>query len=254
MTGFLTQLAARGLGQVDVARPRPVSRFEPSGPSSASPLAPPTTSDTDGIDMAAEETRPAPPSNRQRSPRGAALAFTDEPSDGEAPRSTSRRATAAAPTATGQVSVAPTVTPSTPPAPTVSVMVRESGARHVGDEPPGLPAIRPLTEATPSATASSAPGVAPLSPVPTPPASHTRAERIVVQPEVRPLAERPTPPSSALSLPPTSSGPTVHVTIGRLEVRATPPPPPARTTRPTEPSPPVKLDDYLRRRGGRGTP
>jgi hypothetical protein len=47
----------------------------------------------------------------------------------------------------------------------------------------------------------------------------------------------------------TSSAPTIHVTIGRIEVRATPPPVSVQPkSRPA--SPLMSLDDYLRQRGG----
>ena len=47
--------------------------------------------------------------------------------------------------------------------------------------------------------------------------------------------------------PPTRPTPTIHVTIGRIEVRATPPP--AQHAKKPNSAPPVMtLDDYLRQR------
>jgi hypothetical protein len=43
--------------------------------------------------------------------------------------------------------------------------------------------------------------------------------------------------------------PTIHVTIGRIEVRATPAPSSALPSRP-KPAPTMSLDDYLRQRNG----
>jgi hypothetical protein len=57
------------------------------------------------------------------------------------------------------------------------------------------------------------------------------------------------PPAVAAPPPPE---PTIHVTIGRVEVRATPP---AAADAPAPAAPAVVgLDDYLRRRGGGGRP
>jgi len=54
-----------------------------------------------------------------------------------------------------------------------------------------------------------------------------------------------------LASSPETQSPTVHVNIGRIEVRAvTPPPAPPR--RQVEPSAKLSLDDYLRQRGGKG--
>jgi hypothetical protein len=65
-----------------------------------------------------------------------------------------------------------------------------------------------------------------------------------IVPEARlalPTAERATRPSS-------SESPAIQVTIGRVEVRATVAPAPARTLAPSKQ--PLSLDDYLRQRGG----
>ena len=56
-------------------------------------------------------------------------------------------------------------------------------------------------------------------------------------------------PSEAIASPqPASSLPTIHVTIGRIEVRATPPA--ATQPKPRSVSPVMNLDEYLRQRGG----
>jgi hypothetical protein len=51
--------------------------------------------------------------------------------------------------------------------------------------------------------------------------------------------------------PAPQQAPTVHVTIGRIEVRAiTPLSPPAPSAAPAQPGPQLSLDDYLKQRSG----
>src|SRR5262249_44725584 len=64
-------------------------------------------------------------------------------------------------------------------------------------------------------------------------ASHSRSEA---------SARRAQPVNAALRDPARA----IHVTMGRIEVRATPPPAPSRPTRPAPPR--LSLDDYLRGR------
>lgn len=115
--------------------------------------------------------------------------------------------------------------------------------------PPTSPAADPGTAPTPLPTVADAARRSPAEEVPpvrTVPAEGDDADALF-SPEV------PEPRSAAGSLPlPTPAAPetTIHVSIGRIEVRATPPvalPPPAAK------APAVMgLDDYLRRRGGGG--
>jgi len=67
-----------------------------------------------------------------------------------------------------------------------------------------------------------------------------------VQTRVAPRV-RAEPPRRASETPPE---PTIHVTVGRVEVRARSAPPPAPKER--ERSPVMSLDEYLRTRGKRG--
>jgi hypothetical protein len=71
----------------------------------------------------------------------------------------------------------------------------------------------------------------------------------VVQPRVTPRFENPRPAAAATR----SKGaePVIHVTIGRIEVRATPQPTDARKERAAAP-PVMSLDQYLRSRAKRG--
>jgi hypothetical protein len=82
----------------------------------------------------------------------------------------------------------------------------------------------------------------PLSPLP------DRA-RIVVQPQV--ATRRPSPDSSRAAVAAASANepPAIHVTIGRVEVRAITAPAPPRSPAPPA-APKISLDDYLKRRNG----
>lgn len=255
MTGFLTQLVARGLGLADVARPRPVSRFEPLGSADASLPSPALPEASAGIETADEAVTPAmtrPTPRRTQRPQPALSPFDDDAAD--EPLRPAPPTPRAHPATSAPATPAPRVTPPTLPAPRLAVEIRGDESSRANAAPPVPLSVRPTPEPASLPTVPDAPSVV-APPAPMPPTPRPLVERVLVQPEIRPLAERPTPPSGAASLPPPApSGPTVHVTIGRLEVRALPPPTPGRSPRPAEPSPPVKLDDYLRQRGGRGTP
>jgi hypothetical protein len=89
---------------------------------------------------------------------------------------------------------------------------------------------------------------------------HTRASAAISQPPrlpdahhaatspVAPIAGRVPAAATTPSSNPTAAAPTIHVTIGRVEVRAVPAPPPARSAGPTAPR--LSLDAYLRARAG----
>lgn len=257
MTGFLTQLFARGLGQANVARPRPVSRFEPLGPGDALPLAPAFPQADEGLE-AADETvtraapRPAPRRARSASPTPR---LVDEPTADEPGHAAFHPTPPAPPDAPRWDAPSPTVTPSAAPVPRVTAVVRDSSVSHANEAAvTPLPTLAPERAEAPTPTTTTAPLAASYA-APMPPSASAPSERVLVQPEIRPLVERSAPLSPAPpTLTPAPSGPTVHVTIGRLEVRATQPPPPSTAARRAEPQPPVKLDEYLRQRGGRGTP
>jgi hypothetical protein len=73
-----------------------------------------------------------------------------------------------------------------------------------------------------------------------------RSERFAAS--IRPLT--PAAPEFSPSLPP-AVAPTIHVTIGRVEVRATPPPPAASRAQTKGPSV-MSLEEYLGRRAAGG--
>ena len=111
----------------------------------------------------------------------------------------------------------------------VQTVVRED----IGHEPAVAPPELPPHEIAP--------------PLPAPPAVTTTT--VVVQPAIQPA-----PPVERLVAPapgPAPEPPTVHVTIGRIEVRAIPPTAPAAAQ--PRPGPPVmSLEEYLGRRLGGG--
>jgi hypothetical protein len=82
---------------------------------------------------------------------------------------------------------------------------------------------------------------APLHPSPGPP--------VVARPEVRSAPRREQPALSNLPAP----APTIQVTIGRIEVRATPPAAPSAKARKSQPAP-LSLAEYLRQRTNGGKP
>ncbi|MGI8587623.1 MAG: hypothetical protein ACR2M0_08060 [Chloroflexia bacterium] len=79
------------------------------------------------------------------------------------------------------------------------------------------------------------------------PHSALRTQSVVAQPQVRAY----TPPAAEADRGQAQGQvePTIHVTIGRIEVRATPQPSGARPRQPT-PAPALSLEDYLSGRGG----
>ena len=84
---------------------------------------------------------------------------------------------------------------------------------------------------------------APIGVQPTPP----HAQSVASTPSIIQPARRATP--ATIAPQPAASTPTIHVTIGRIEVRATPPPS-RQTQSKSAPVPTISLDDYLRGRSG----
>lgn len=99
-------------------------------------------------------------------------------------------------------------------------------------------------------SASSAPNLPPPNELPMPtlmPVRHYPTE--IVKPQITPLIQ-PLQTPAVVSQEASQPTPTIQVTIGRIEVRATPAPVPTSTQ--AQPKPPVmSLEEYLHRRGGR---
>lgn len=101
----------------------------------------------------------------------------------------------------------------------------------------------------------------PIQPLPPVTAAPTAAPEPAMKPATSPAAIRPeqikpfTPANGQaanhqpLVTPPPEPAPTVQITIGRIEVRATPPPP-ARAEKKQPQTPVLSLDEYLRQRNG----
>jgi hypothetical protein len=111
------------------------------------------------------------------------------------------------------------------------------------DRPIPKPVVRHVIETVhrqPAITPSQPP-VAPHDGRRVPEPLHESPPKTILQPAI--TVSRLAPPVE----PPQPTPPTIHVTIGRIEVRATPPPPSPRQ----RPAPAVmSLDDYLKRREG----
>jgi hypothetical protein len=235
--GFLHRLAARHLGQAPLIRPRPRARFEMVGLPEES-LA----------EITVYQNRPTPQRSVER-PRPLSPEFSAPP----APFSESYQASPV----TGPTLVAPPPAVSQQADPAVLAPKAPSAAdrdhevvrpRPAAPEPAVImtelklvdrPQLEPIasfapTGPPPSATAQpiarlTAPPRLAATPAPvTPPGS---------QVTVQPAEARPAPGESAQPA-------TVHVTIGRVEIRATPATPNGRST--TRKRPPARsLDDYL---------
>ncbi|MBI2203112.1 MAG: hypothetical protein HYU41_04570 [Candidatus Rokubacteria bacterium] len=221
MSDYLGRLAARTLGVADVVAPRPASRFERSPSESPAPSAAETSvaGEVDGG-------------------RGETATTTDI-----ARRATPHRSPAAPPaTATASIdaeSQAPAVAGRAESAVTVVAGPQASGSapRAARTRDAGL-AI------TPTLPAAATPRDAATSRAIEPAASPRGAS-------ARPLVPASTPRSDRDEWPRSPSGPVVHVSIGRLEVRAVRPAPSPPRPAPRAPEPALSLDDYLRQRSER---
>jgi hypothetical protein len=165
--------------------------------------------------------------------------------------------------------------PTLPPAEPAPMQPRAPGPVHRDAEEPPAPARRAAREATPGELPPRrlAPTVPPPVIVRLPaatvvaapvPAEARRAAPLREQPDARPVATglrpsvqplpavRPVTPArrEPPPLPPAApQAPAIHVSIGRIEVRASAPPGPR--ARPGSPPPAERLEDYLRARKDR---
>ena len=176
---------------------------------------------------AAPKTSPsAPRSSRRLAVEPAALS----PEPPRAPAAPPIRLTTAPREPTGAHRPA-SAAPALEPAPRASWQAPREPSRTI-ERPSPLAGVRPLLEA-PASLSAGQPAIEPLP-----------APLAMLQPRV----EIAVPFSPALR--PDEPAPVIQVTIGRVEVRATPPPSPASARRPPAPAVPT-LDEYLRRRNRR---
>lgn len=263
MGDFLGQLLARSFDQTEVIRPRRTGLFEPSQPARDLPWP-----DEEPTDSAAPAPLPAaPPSGRlalepQHMPRSAPpeaaapLRLRPRPETpasqpASAPHS-KQPSVVNEPPATAAAALRPPPVQPQPTSPPPREQVRDaSRAPTVVEQTLLQPVVERITEtsrqaATPPRTAT------PTSPPEMPdaraaadvlrPAPQVEASGVVQSPVVRAGRQAATPTPAA--------SPTIHVTIGRVEVRASSPAEPARRTRPQPPV--MSLDEYLEQRGSGG--
>ena len=239
---FLSSLAAQALGTTSAVRPRVASRFEPRPVGSDLRRGWPEPAE---IELDAQ-TSPIPPARDARRPDLATIS----PMAGQVTTwdiEAERRAPTGAP-----IVALPRPSPAAAP---------DHLERAGGTESLSVPAGRDPTPAPPTPAADApgqsrpagreavhppaAGGPARRSTAVVPEVSSTRPRVVPVQTR---RAARETPPPQA----PADAGPTIQVTIGRVEVRATTSPAAQPTGRPA--SPIMTLEEYLRRKTERGNP
>jgi hypothetical protein len=117
----------------------------------------------------------------------------------------------------------------------------------------GTPAVsRDAASIEPAPTTSRPARAVPDSPSPASPSPVSPRSSFVARPQVAPHFP-PAAPAAPLATAPPPAAPTIRVTIGRVEVRAAPAPPPAARRR-KAPLPATSLDEYLDRSAGRSGP
>lgn len=278
MTDFLSHLAARAINAAPVVQPRPLTVFEPwptDGALGARRLPDIMSDDASTVEMALDGTRPtreaAPAESNPATPIMAAPTM-EETSRAVSPstrsdfaaRSAVPRDPASSPTiapiaerATSSTMAAPQFAPPPiidhpdeprrPAAPTSPAERLIVERERIGREPE-KPPISVLTPQTDLVEKSAAPVTSPsiVQPV---------VERVIdrradsVSPDRSRDTRSPSPPAPPNEAPPEPPAPPViHVTIGRVEVRATPTT--AAPRRAAHSTPTLSLEDYLRSRNG----
>jgi hypothetical protein len=274
MSDYLGNLAAKALHQTESVQPRLASHFEPlPGTSGAMP------GEVFGLEAAredpfAEETIATPTGTIRRSSHRAQVAFS--PDDGQ---QMTRDTGAAVSRQTPQTVVQP-------PSPAGAAQANEQETEPVRRAP--SPAFEPpqalsatMPDAPPEMTPSVARGAwhpSRMEPSAQPTPNHDRQVHVdepavtrqgaaprpittssptpptpapaVAQPQITSYREAPEPVSIEHAVA-ADAGPTIRVSIGRVEVRAImPPPPSAPRTKPARRGPTLSLDGYLQRRNG----
>jgi hypothetical protein len=266
MSDFLTNLAIRGAGAAETIQPRLPALFEPprtTGRSFATRAA-----DSPEAEQTYEEVSRRPrngePAPAQSPMRGVPREIPRVDSQPEERPMASMRAVAIpqlsplpvvrpVPDAAATESQPQTLPQPSAPAPRPLVLPAADGRapqilERVEPQPtPLLPRMerKPIdgtkAKPEPAAPRAESPRLAP-SPAP-------RAVGPVVQPRVAPRVEKPKPAPGPVG--PKEAGSVVHVSIGRIEVRATPQPAGERRERAVA-STATSLDQYLRSRAKRG--
>lgn len=274
MTDYLTDLAVGLSESAGVLRPRQASRFEPASsedqiPTSRQPLE--QAEDTDSSRTQGDSGEPPPRAAKPAMSRGDPGAFAEPPGQPNTAASIATHRLVAERTFTDVPSPVDRREPSRE-SPHVALgaetpfAVRDTSLRRPAEprteiEPEGalIPAPSPLpTERTrPGELRPSGPiersaielpvdAATAKRPATDPPAE--AASSIFSPPPLSPRLPREQPSQSEHRAAPPE--PTIHVTIGRVEVRATSEAEP-RARRKEEASPVMTLDEYLRKRGSR---
>ena len=265
MSDFITNLAARSAGAAESIQPRVPGLFEPPAVGSHLPAAPQfaTTEQerADQPDLRSEVRPPVIPQPVAGTPADRRVA-ADHPRTpaGEltlspAPPTTSQ---SPAPEALTQALKSAAPRPAElPPAPVLSPQPLVRQPLETPSAGPALQRISPSKQREPETVRKepSADKEQPAQPavsrkeLPSPAAAQpVRPASTIVEPRVTPRTEspRPAPPPS----PARSPEPVIQVTIGRIDVRATPETSPARKAHAAAPV--TGLDEYLRSRAKRG--
>lgn len=224
-----------------------------SRPEAAEPRAVPSS----GVDQVQPRVRTMPPATEEAAPEPAPPVSAAPPAI-EARRRSSAAPEPAAPSRPGAIS--PAATDEAPPArrsfePTVShrpqlATAPSAPAVEVSPAPPVIPhqaEVRrdPVTQ-TPGPRTDQPAEVEPAPSADTQPPAVPPTREIPVEPTpIRPMADGP-----ARQRREAQPAPTIRVTIGRIEVRATTPPTPKPPPRPARREPTVSLDQYLEQRNG----
>jgi len=266
MSDFLTNLAVRSVGAAGAIQPRLPALFEPPRPTGRSLPAP-------VIDSPAEQTQDEvsqPPRNSDPASEWAPVRRTPReiPRPGEQPEEAQVTSRPIVPVP--QLSPTPVVRPAPetksvgpqppvprPPAqplwqpPAVPAAARPVPEIRERMEPAPAPQLPRPERKSPSVETVEARPLAPRAALPpsAPPEAPRAAVRPLVKPRVTPRFE--SPRTAAAAPRAKAAEPVIHVTIGRIEVRATPPPAETRKERAAA-APVMSLDQYLRSRAKRG--
>lgn len=252
MSDFLDRLAARAIGGEATLAPRLPSLFEPSA---HTPILPTVQEDT------TVTTRHASPPANDKLPAVEPLrpphATSPRPMDAARPASTEPPLTRMPAPVDASVPdrAAPATARAAPLAPSLSAPVatttRAPPPEPASTEPATPSLVQPRQTRTAPPRIEAAP--APIGSLLSPPAPVFAIPRVAPAREgadhaaaVRLRA------ASAVNRAVAASEPVVHVSIGRLEVRATPAA--STPTRRRDEPRPASLDDYLRQRGGKAPP